>query len=95
MLAAARIRLIVWCKARGHHVEPDRSSPKWRDDTAPRLPFPIGVGGLSVRVAGAAEGVSPLGGATKSIYHPFYATCIRVDGADRRHPHADPVGRTA
>src|SRR6266436_7871323 len=23
-------------------------------------------------------------------HHPSYATCIRVDGADRRDPHADP-----
>jgi hypothetical protein len=26
-------------------------------------------------------------------HHPSYATCIRVDGADRRDPHADFVGR--
>src|SRR5439155_8030985 len=26
-------------------------------------------------------------------HHPFYATCIRVDGAARCDPHADPVGR--
>jgi hypothetical protein len=23
-------------------------------------------------------------------HHPFYATCIRVDGADRCDPHAEP-----
>src|SRR5205823_13362140 len=26
-------------------------------------------------------------------HHPSYATCIRVDGADRCDPHADPIGR--
>ena len=26
-------------------------------------------------------------------HHPFYATCIRVDGANRCDPHADPIGR--
>src|SRR5258708_26117365 len=26
-------------------------------------------------------------------HHPSYATCIRVDGADRCDPHADSVGR--
>ena len=26
-------------------------------------------------------------------HHPSYATCIRVDDADRRYPHADPIGR--
>jgi DNA replication protein DnaC len=26
-------------------------------------------------------------------HHHSYATCIRVDGADRRDPHADPIGR--
>jgi hypothetical protein len=25
-------------------------------------------------------------------HHRFYATCTRVDGADRRHPHADTIG---
>ena len=25
-------------------------------------------------------------------HHPSYATYIRVDGADRRDPHVDPVG---
>ena len=24
-------------------------------------------------------------------HHRFYATCTRVDGADRRHPHADTI----
>lgn len=31
--------------------------PKWRDDTAPRLPFPIGVGGSSVRVVGVTMSI--------------------------------------
>ena len=26
-------------------------------------------------------------------HHPSYATCIRVDGANRCDPHADPIGR--
>jgi hypothetical protein len=26
-------------------------------------------------------------------HHPSYATCIHVDGADRRDPHVDFVGR--
>jgi hypothetical protein len=26
-------------------------------------------------------------------HHPFYATYIRVDGADCRDPHVDSVGR--
>jgi hypothetical protein len=55
--------------------------PKWRDDTAPRLLFPIGItvadeaaragearDGWSVPVGGAAEGVSPFGEVTKSIW---------------------------
>ena len=26
-------------------------------------------------------------------HHPSYATCIRVDSANRCDPHADPIGR--
>src|SRR5438045_6720053 len=27
------------------------------------------------------------------LHHPSYATCIRVDSANRCDPHADPIGR--
>jgi phosphoglycerate dehydrogenase-like enzyme len=37
--AAARVRLIVWCKACGHQVE--LMLPRWLRSTVPRPPFPI------------------------------------------------------
>ena len=50
--AAARIRLIVWCKARGHQVEP--RSRWWPLDMVRTHGFRIGSSGLSV--PGAAAG---------------------------------------
>jgi hypothetical protein len=41
-----------------------------------------------------ASGINPLGAIALNRHHPSCATCIRVDGADRRDPHADFVGRT-
>ena len=33
--AAARVRLIVWCKACGHQDEPDAADMIWPSGTAP------------------------------------------------------------
>ena len=49
--AAARVRLIVWCKACGHRPSPTlRRSPS---GTVPRPPFPIGASGWCVRKCGS------------------------------------------
>jgi hypothetical protein len=49
--AAARVRLIVWCKACSHQVEPD--PPKCPGNMAPGLAFSIGAVGSCARAAGA------------------------------------------
>ena len=51
--AAARFRLIAWCKACQHQVEPDDAEQS--DATAPRCPFPNGGSGWSARNAVAAR----------------------------------------
>jgi hypothetical protein len=56
-LPGARRAAIRLSPLRHHFVPPKVAQvpipPKYRDDTAPRLPFPIGVGGWSVPVVGA------------------------------------------
>jgi hypothetical protein len=62
---AAKVCLIVWClpfgerhgfagcRERCYQVEPcSPIPPKWRDDTAPKLPFPNSVSGWLVPAAG-------------------------------------------
>jgi hypothetical protein len=39
-----------------------------------------------------ASGINPFGAIAFNRHHPSCATCIRVDGAARRDPHADFVG---
>jgi hypothetical protein len=51
--AAARVRLIVWCKASQHQVEPD--PPSKRGDTMVRPPLSIGISGWSALNAAAAR----------------------------------------
>jgi hypothetical protein len=51
-------RLPVFGSSSGASNADIRSSPippKWRDDTAPRLPLPTGISGSSVPVAGAIK----------------------------------------
>jgi hypothetical protein len=50
--AAAYVRLIVWCKACGHRVEP--TPPRWPGNMAREPAFSIGAIGSCARAAGAS-----------------------------------------
>jgi hypothetical protein len=72
--AAARVRLIAWCLPFGSHraspgvwfaaIRLSLIPPKWRDDTAPRLPFPIGVGAYLFALREPPKASRPSGEAT-------------------------------
>jgi hypothetical protein len=65
--AAAQVRFIVWCLECRYQAEPDPAEMARRyGPETPVADWPIS--GSSVPVAGAAEGVSPFGGVTKSIW---------------------------
>ena len=53
--AAARVRLIVWCKACNSRVEPDPA--EWPSDIAPGPAFSIGAIGSFARAAGAERSI--------------------------------------
>jgi hypothetical protein len=53
--AAAGVRLIVWCKACQHQVEP--APPRWLSNIARTLRFSIGAGGSSVLSATAGTSI--------------------------------------